>query len=1158
MRIRQLDLFKYGKFTDATLRFPAAAQDFHVIVGPNEAGKSTVRTAVSELLFGMKQRTPLDFLHDTPELRLGGLLDHAGGALAFHRARGRTSLRTPEDAKLPDDHLDAVLDGATREFFEQMFGLDHERLVAGGRSLLDASDRLGQVLFESAAGVGSLGPVREELEALRAGLWAPRATRTSFALAEADFSTASSELKAVQVRTRDWTERQDALDAVRREIAGADERRRQVDRLRSTLERVRRLAPYLHGWREKAAQAAQLAALGGVVELPSSATADLLAAREKLAVGAKGLEFHREDLARRQAAREAIVADPEALKFAAEIDALAALSASCAAHEKALPGVEAARRQHLDAAAAAAGQLGWPREEAGLRAALPSALALKTVGNLLRRQGGLAQALAGARDALDERERALDRLHRQREAIVVETVPDALRLALAEAQAHRHGDAKERTQEQARGEAAHALEEALDRLGRWRMPVARLRTLDLPSAQRLNACQKADSEAASAAAMARGVLGEARERFEKIRLQEQHFAQGNHVVTSSEVRAAREQRDQAWGEVKRGALALPDGAAAVDDAIRHADVLVDSQLDTVQAAAELQSLRQQREAAQAELARREADLAEATRSLDATRQAWADLAAGAGLPGIALDDIGAWLAQRDAALAAQQKLDALARELEAARAERSHAQQALVTALLSVAPGTEADSLGKWIMSAEAFVQAAERAAEQRRGHDERVVEAGHQREAAAAQAERAQREHEDWLREWRTALADARLAEVASTDAAAQGAVDLANEVVAELAAAEEPARRIEAMRAELAARDADARRLADALEDPAVREAGEGAAIARALAARLDGARKTAEAITRADEAIAQAAREFEAARATLATEQARIAPLLTSAGAATIDEALPLAARSDQQRRLREEIEAAQAALLRDGDGLPQDEIAAEIDRHDLAEVPAQLEAARREQDGLNAAASELARRELEARQALAAIAGQSSAALAEARRQEALAAMGDTAEQYIEAATASRLLRWAIDRYRDQKQGPMLSRAGEIFAGLTLGEFLRLTVDTERQPPELSARRASGRSVEVGGLSEGTRDQLFLALRIAALELQLAHKAALPFVADDLFINFDDARSKAGLEALRELSSRTQVLFLTHHDHLLPLVREVFGAAVNVVELQRERV
>jgi len=91
-----------------------------------------------------------------------------------------------------------------------------------------------------------------------------------------------------------------------------------------------------------------------------------------------------------------------------------------------------------------------------------------------------------------------------------------------------------------------------------------------------------------------------------------------------------------------------------------------------------------------------------------------------------------------------------------------------------------------------------------------------------------------------------------------------------------------------------------------------------------------------------------------------------------------------------------------------------------------------------------------------------------------------------------------------------------------------------------------------------MSEGTRDQLFLALRIAALELQLANKAALPFVADDLFINFDDARARAGFEALQNLSQKTQVLFLTHHDHLLPLIREVFGAGVNVVELQRASV
>ena len=101
---------------------------------------------------------------------------------------------------------------------------------------------------------------------------------------------------------------------------------------------------------------------------------------------------------------------------------------------------------------------------------------------------------------------------------------------------------------------------------------------------------------------------------------------------------------------------------------------------------------------------------------------------------------------------------------------------------------------------------------------------------------------------------------------------------------------------------------------------------------------------------------------------------------------------------------------------------------------------------------------------------------------------------------------------------------------------LGAFRNLVVDYEQEVPALSEKRSSGQVVEVSGLSEGTRDQLFMALRIAAIELQLESTKALPFVADDLFINFDDEHSVAGLEALRDLSKRRQVIFLTHHSHL----------------------
>ena len=59
--------------------------------------------------------------------------------------------------------------------------------------------------------------------------------------------------------------------------------------------------------------------------------------------------------------------------------------------------------------------------------------------------------------------------------------------------------------------------------------------------------------------------------------------------------------------------------------------------------------------------------------------------------------------------------------------------------------------------------------------------------------------------------------------------------------------------------------------------------------------------------------------------------------------------------------------------------------------------------------------------------------------------------------------------------------------------------------------------------------------------------------IPLIADDLFINFDDRRTAAGLKVLGELSRKMQVVFLTHHDHLVPLAREVLGADMNVVLL-----
>ena len=86
------------------------------------------------------------------------------------------------------------------------------------------------------------------------------------------------------------------------------------------------------------------------------------------------------------------------------------------------------------------------------------------------------------------------------------------------------------------------------------------------------------------------------------------------------------------------------------------------------------------------------------------------------------------------------------------------------------------------------------------------------------------------------------------------------------------------------------------------------------------------------------------------------------------------------------------------------------------------------------------------------------------------------------------------------------------------------------------------RPSGDHVGVEGMSDGSRDQLYLALRLASLERYLDANEPMPFIVDDILIKFDDERGRAALEALHELSRRTQVIFFTHHDHLTVIAQE----------------
>ncbi len=145
--------------------------------------------------------------------------------------------------------------------------------------------------------------------------------------------------------------------------------------------------------------------------------------------------------------------------------------------------------------------------------------------------------------------------------------------------------------------------------------------------------------------------------------------------------------------------------------------------------------------------------------------------------------------------------------------------------------------------------------------------------------------------------------------------------------------------------------------------------------------------------------------------------------------------------------------------------------------------------------------------------------------ESRRDELL-------EQYEALEIAIATLREANEEMQQRFAPELGRRAGEIMARLTGGKYAALSFSREL---DASAKR-EGDTVahEKAFLSEGTADQLYLALRLAICELALPEGCSCPIILDDALVNFDDERMGYALELLEEMAEKRQIILFSCHD------------------------
>ena len=140
-------------------------------------------------------------------------------------------------------------------------------------------------------------------------------------------------------------------------------------------------------------------------------------------------------------------------------------------------------------------------------------------------------------------------------------------------------------------------------------------------------------------------------------------------------------------------------------------------------------------------------------------------------------------------------------------------------------------------------------------------------------------------------------------------------------------------------------------------------------------------------------------------------------------------------------------------------------------------------------------------------------------------------------------AKNILRKALDVYLTESQPRVLADASTVFSNITGGRYPAIILPPgEDGEYDLKVVTKSGKHLSgAKELSRGTREELYLSLRLALARDFARRLGPLPFIADDVFVNFDPTRAEASISALSAFSEENQTLLFTCHPETVERIK-----------------
>jgi uncharacterized protein YhaN len=151
-----------------------------------------------------------------------------------------------------------------------------------------------------------------------------------------------------------------------------------------------------------------------------------------------------------------------------------------------------------------------------------------------------------------------------------------------------------------------------------------------------------------------------------------------------------------------------------------------------------------------------------------------------------------------------------------------------------------------------------------------------------------------------------------------------------------------------------------------------------------------------------------------------------------------------------------------------------------------------------------------------------------------------------------ATTTHLLDRVCEVYENERQPETLREASGFLNQLTEGKYTRIWTPLGKNQLRIDNR--SGQSLPLEVLSRGTREAVFIALRLSLAAAYSRRGVVVPLVLDDVLVNFDTIRAESAARVLQDFASLGhQVIMFTCHEHIMKIFHKI-GVQVRVLPTQ----